>query len=379
MSFPEEPLDLPPSEGGGYYPASIHQTLDGGNYEVVRKLGYGPRSSTWLVFTPNDPGYLAVKIFTVAASERAQAVDLPVSQEVNKLSPGLRLPRFHGSFWERSSAGLHLCFVSNPCSTSIQHLRLSAPERRLPAHVVQRIVYFVANALRGLHAAGIMHGAIKADNIRFVTSVDLGFLKQVLDSEPPPTLVQVGQYTTVQSQPLSHSFKWNNRRKLVADWPLHLANLGHAQRSVYQPEKDVDYFGAPETLLHSASCSLQTDIWMLGSLAYELLTGNSPFPRHPNKDVAAQMLTMSAALEDDPPEAWLSDEHLRGFDPKAQDSNATSINAGLAYALHKDDANAAARFIKSCLRLDPSKRLTAKECMNHVWLSEANACSCGFC
>ncbi|PPQ96199.1 hypothetical protein CVT26_005510 [Gymnopilus dilepis] len=325
MSFPEEPLDLPPSEGGGYYPVTIHQKLNAGEYEVVRKLGYGPRSSTWLVFCPNRPAYFAVKIYTVAASERAWTLELPIAQEVDKLNPSLWLPVLHRNFWERSSAGSHLCFVTNPLSTSVRHLQLNAPNQRLPVHAVQRIVYFAANALRGLHAARIMHGAIRADNIYFVTSVNVEALKEVLDSEPAPTSIQVGQYTAVQSQPLNHGFKWNDKMKIVADWPLHISNLGHAQKNAYQPEKDVDYFEAPETLLQSASCSLQTDIWMLGSLAYELLTGNLLFPSHPKKDVAVQMSTVCATLEEHLPEAWFSDEHLGNFDPKARDSNASGV------------------------------------------------------
>jgi len=35
-SFPEEPLHLSPSEGGGYYPATIHQKLNNDKYEIVR-------------------------------------------------------------------------------------------------------------------------------------------------------------------------------------------------------------------------------------------------------------------------------------------------------------------------------------------------------
>ena len=39
-----------------------------------------------------------------------------------------------------------------------------------------------------------------------------------------------------------------------------------AQQWNYKPEKNEDYLSAPETLLQGASCSLQTDIWMLGCL-----------------------------------------------------------------------------------------------------------------
>lgn len=47
--FPEEPLNAPASEGFGYFPAFPGLKLDQNRYEVVRKLGFGPRSSVWLV------------------------------------------------------------------------------------------------------------------------------------------------------------------------------------------------------------------------------------------------------------------------------------------------------------------------------------------
>ena len=46
--FPEEPLNAPAPEGFGYFPAFPGLKLDQNRYEVVRKLGFGPRSSVWL-------------------------------------------------------------------------------------------------------------------------------------------------------------------------------------------------------------------------------------------------------------------------------------------------------------------------------------------
>ena len=157
-SFPEEPLNLSPSEGGGYYPTAILQKLNDDRYEIIRKLGYGPRSSTWLALRTHDQGYFAVKIFTVAASERAKTVELPIIKQVNKISRFLDLPTFHGSFWVDSSAGSHLCFVMNPLSTSVKDLQRDAENQRLPIHVVQRIVWNVSSSLISLHDVNIMHG-----------------------------------------------------------------------------------------------------------------------------------------------------------------------------------------------------------------------------
>lgn len=158
MSFPEERLDLSITEGGGYYPATIRQPLKGDNYEIVRKLGYGPRSSTWLVLDVRENEYFAIKIFTVAASEQAKSQELPMLKAAGKIDPSLALPFSHGSFWEKSDQGDHLCIVLNPLSTSAQDLLQESKNQRLPVHVVQRIIRTVADALEGLHATNIMHG-----------------------------------------------------------------------------------------------------------------------------------------------------------------------------------------------------------------------------
>jgi hypothetical protein len=140
----------------------------------------------------------------------------------------------------------------------------------------------------------------------------------VLDSEPPPTTVKVNGFTSVLSQPLRTEDKWNDEQKKVVEWAVHVGNLGHgmydfdiyscilfrhfhsAQKAVqgrspgkmvpkasgkgrppkrnrghktwtYTPEKDHNYSFAPETLLERATCSPETDVWMLGCLVRRIL------------------------------------------------------------------------------------------------------------
>ena len=47
--FPEEPLDLSAQQGCGFFPARIGLLLNNGRYKILRKLGRGQYSSTWLV------------------------------------------------------------------------------------------------------------------------------------------------------------------------------------------------------------------------------------------------------------------------------------------------------------------------------------------
>ena len=47
--FPEEQLLLSGEQGFGFFPARLGLLLKDGRYELLRKLGRGKYSSTWLV------------------------------------------------------------------------------------------------------------------------------------------------------------------------------------------------------------------------------------------------------------------------------------------------------------------------------------------
>ena len=70
---------------------------------------------------------------------------------------------------------------------------------------------------------------VKAENLFFQTATQIEHLQPVLDSEPAPTTLKVKKYTTILSQPLKHSFKWNDQQKIVVDWSIYLDNLGHGK------------------------------------------------------------------------------------------------------------------------------------------------------
>jgi len=110
--------------------------------------------------------------------------------------------------------------------------------------------------------------------------------------------------------------------------------------------------------------------------AFELLTGRTPF--NSKGSMSDRIAKMRTVLQDEVPEPWLNNSERKEYN-ETTSGLVVSIEKSLSELLHKDEAAAAASFIKSCLRLDPEKRLTAAECSAHAWLAEANACSCRFC
>ncbi|KAF6757906.1 hypothetical protein DFP72DRAFT_761149, partial [Ephemerocybe angulata] len=161
--FPEEPLNLSAADGFGYFPAEINQTLNGGDYTILRKLGWGPRSSTWLAKEADGDRTLhfAVQAFTVATSKEVEARVLPIFQ--TKLSAGnwILFPYFYESFWEKSVHGEHLCLALGAYGLPFSDvLRDAANGGRagLSVHVVQYTSSCLLQTLTRLHDIKVMHG-----------------------------------------------------------------------------------------------------------------------------------------------------------------------------------------------------------------------------
>ena len=118
--FPEEQLDSPL----GYFPAQPGQLLKNGTWTINRKLGWGPRSSTWLVIDKDDQ-YSALKILTAAATADQKAKNesyflLGLVKAVLRRT----VPQLLEMFEERDEQGRkHFCLLFMPLGTSVEDLR----------------------------------------------------------------------------------------------------------------------------------------------------------------------------------------------------------------------------------------------------------------
>ncbi|KAJ3520420.1 hypothetical protein NMY22_g12768 [Coprinellus aureogranulatus] len=324
-TFPEEPLNA------GYFPGTPNQVLNNGTYTIVRKLGWGTRSSTWLVrqspsATNSEVLYWAAQIFTTSSSKDAETNLLPVLKTPILSSGALSVPLTSAGVFTRRSPVL------------FDDAKNGGAKAGLPVHTVQRITSVVLEALQSLHSRHIMHGGVTLENVAFSPLTQAEFLQPVLDASPPPTdTITIDGLTVVRSQPLDH-YKptWNEPMSDVADWMLDLVGYGHAQVSEFKLEPDHDYASAPETLTSDPSCGLHTDIWMLGSLVFHLLTGR-PLLSSPSTASSTDKLTeITNALQ--------------------------TLEKTLADALpNASDAQAAYAFLQKSLVVDPEGRASAKE------------------
>ncbi|KAJ3532721.1 hypothetical protein NMY22_g7629 [Coprinellus aureogranulatus] len=271
----EEPLHsgLSVNAGFGYYPANAHQILDGGKYTIVRKLGWGPRSSTWLVRRTKKGSmyYLAAQIFTVAASKAVAERLHPIIRNRLLIKTDIvSLPTVHSRFWETSVHGKHFCMTLNPYGPPIKSLLRKAVkdgQAGLPVHTVQYTTSRVVQALSVFHHKKIMHGDVTPERVVFDILMGSSCVEPLLDAEPTSEAVFVDGFPVLPSQPLDlNKHKWNEPMSHVADWMLSLVWYGHAQASPYKVEAGHDYCSAPETLLANPTCGPETDIWMLGCL-----------------------------------------------------------------------------------------------------------------
>ena len=153
-SFPEEKLDSP----AGYLATQHGETLDNGRWRIIRKLGWGPRSSTWLGVDTKDPDNIsALKVFTIAATRDSTA---ETEREFLQHSVKNNVPVMVGAFYEESVRGRHLCLELHVLGTSVEALRVAntLDGRYLPVHTVQKVVFDVLGPLSQLHEQMIIHG-----------------------------------------------------------------------------------------------------------------------------------------------------------------------------------------------------------------------------
>jgi len=229
----------------------IGYTLGNGQYEIINVLGQGGFGITYAVLDKNLHRRVAVKEFypqhCVFRDERTYAVVVPMSSRESYERSLLRfeqegrilaqlnhknIVKVFTLFRELGTVYLVMEFLEGHTLGMELEARNNAA---ISSRLVQKIIGVLVDALSTIHQSGIYHLDIKPDNI-------------MLTEDGRIILLDFG------------AARWSN-----------LGDPGHPKSIVaYTPEY------APLELLRGDEIGPETDIFEVGVLAYELLTGYRP-------------------------------------------------------------------------------------------------------
>ena len=161
---------------------------------------------------------------------------------------------------------------------------------------MSNIIYYLLKALLFIHSKNIVHRDLKPENILFSNKDDYSTLK----------LIDFGLATNVLTI--------QEKKKSVVGTP---------------------YYMSPEII--DGNFDEKTDIWSLGIVMHQMLTGKFPFEPNKNEDLFQVIKT-------------------KKFDPEL---------------LYKADCSEEViDLVQKTLEKDPSKRISTQQCLEHPWITK---------
>ncbi len=295
-----------------------------GRYQIERTLGAGGMATVYLAQDIKHRRRVAIKVLhpQLAATIGADRFLREVTIAANLTNPHI-LP-LHDS----GEAGTYLYYVMPYIEGESLRDKLLR-EGALPSEEVARIFRQVADALSHAHARGVVHRDIKPENImisgRNAVVADFGIAKAVTEAH--------GEGDTESLESLT-------RVGVVIGTPAYMA---------------------PEQAMGDPTVDHRVDIYALGIVAYEMLSGRQPFEGRTSQEILAAQISkappplsdfdvavphgldhvIGKSLEKNPDDRWQSVEemlsHLEsagtaGFAPALSMRTRQLIGAGFGAA-----------------------------------------------
>ncbi len=249
----------------------------GDKLELIRKLSQGASGEVWLARHTGLDSRLAVKLLhgDVAQDPTARQRFLREAKALARLrSPYIVQVFDYGLHGDRAYLAMEY-LVGETLHDRLRKVeRLSAPD-------AARICTQIAKALQAAHGAGIVHRDVKPENV---------FLVAYGDEE-------VAKVVDFGIQKSAHAMLESSRT----------STLTRAGTMLGTP-----YYMSPEQMMDSGSVDHRTDLWALGVIAYECLTGRLPFEGNnlPNliMAISSDPIPVPSRVADVPPgfDAWFA-------------------------------------------------------------------------
>ena len=210
LSFESEALGMSAERGYGWTHWRFWDNVGpDSRYTILRKLGWGTQSSTWLARDEVDQTYVAIKAMTGYITQMAQKNKFWETNALRLLSSPTTSPHCLHSLATftapgTGSSGDHLCIVTPVYGGDVKALFQAIGLFPLP--LAKHILLHLLRGLAFAHGRCVVHTDLKMDNVFFATSMTGNAIGQILEKEPPrlhePEMSEDGIVRTVVSQPL---------------------------------------------------------------------------------------------------------------------------------------------------------------------------------
>jgi len=279
---------------------------------------------------------------------------------VRRLLDTFKIPRVTGE---------HVCLVHEPLGPSIEMLRNTLPDRRLPKILLQNILKTLFLALDFLHnEAKMIHTDLQAGNVHLRirdTSILEDFEEQEL-TDPSPRK-RIGQSFIFKSRDLA----WDQD-------PGHpiLCDFGEARygKTSYTDPIQPSAYRSPEVMF-GIPWKSSVDIWNVGVMTWHMYQNRLLFPAtddNGNYSEKIQLAGMAARIGPPPLEFLVRStqrgKYNAGISQEAAKSTETSLEESEQF-LDPAERKLFCQFIRKMVQWVPERRQTAKQLLDDPWLN----------
>ena len=147
---------------GGFHPVHLGDTLSGGRYRIIHKLGHGGFATVWLAREESQKRYVALKIMEAETSSTCFELEILHHLEASSDQPGKKhVSSVLDHFSFEGPNGVHICIVSKVGGPSIAQLnRRLNRKRTLRGALARKLAGQSAHALEFLHSNRVVHGGM---------------------------------------------------------------------------------------------------------------------------------------------------------------------------------------------------------------------------
>lgn len=282
-------------------------------YQILEKCGEGSFSDVFRCYDHKEKRIVAIKVMR---AKKSCLEYVAVEVDIQKKLHSSHTVQVYESFGWR----LHFCIVMEMVGLDV--FSLFEKRRLIPfkIQVIQRIINHSLQALDEMAKLDIVHGDIKPENL---LSVDDNFSCIKITDFGSACYRNKAVYAYIQSR----------------------------------------YYRAPE-IAFEVPYGPEIDMWSIGCIAYELLTGNPLFPAEDEYE----LVQMWQSILGPPPRELYGGgaefENLTCCDPVVDLRGGREVFDEMMAALPQG----AVPLIDGCLRYDPKDRITASEALELDWV-----------